>query len=68
MEDLASFGAGPALELGFDVPGEIGAVAFAEDDVVAEGVDIFGVEEEAIHVEEASSHGWEAGGGSANVH
>lgn len=61
VEDLAGFGAGAALELGFDVPGEIGAVAFAQDDVVAEGVDVFGVEEETVHVEEAGPDGREAG-------
>ncbi len=61
VEDLAGFGAGAALELGFDVPGEVGAVAFAQDDVVAEGVDVFGVEEETVHVEEAGPDGREAG-------
>lgn len=61
VEDLAGFGAGAALELGFDVPGEVGAVAFAQDDVVAEGVDVFGVEEETVHVEEAGPDGRETG-------
>lgn len=39
--------------MGLDVPREIGAVIFAQDDVVAEGVDVFGVEEESIHVKQA---------------
>lgn len=45
VEDLAGFGARAALQLGFDVPGEIGPVVFTEDDVVAECVHVFGVEE-----------------------
>lgn len=67
VEDLAGFGAGAALELGFDVPGEVWAVAFAEDDVVAEGVDILGVEEEAVHVEEAGADGGEAAGRRVSI-
>lgn len=60
VEDLAGFGARAALQLGFDIPGEVGPVAFAQDDIVAEGVDVFGVEEEAVHVEEAGADRREA--------
>lgn len=44
VEDFAGFGAGTALELSFDVPRKVRPVTFAEDDVVAEGIDVFGVE------------------------
>lgn len=64
MEDLTGFGAGPALQLGFDIPGEVGPVAFAEDDVIAEGVDVFSVEEKTIHVKEAGADWRETGGTS----
>jgi hypothetical protein len=53
VEDLRSRRTGTALQLGFDGPGEGGAVVFGEQDVGAEGVEVFGVEEEAVHVEEA---------------
>jgi hypothetical protein len=45
------------LELGFDGPGEGGAVVFGEEDVCAEGVEVFRVEEEAVHVEETGADG-----------
>ena len=61
-EDLGGRGAGAALELGLDVPGELGAGlrVLLEDDVDALRVDVLGVEQEAVHVEEAGSHGREA--------
>ncbi len=65
VEDLASFGAGPALQLGFDVPGEVGPVAFTENHIVAESVDVFGIEEETVHVEEACADWRETVGMSA---
>lgn len=70
-EDLGSRGAGAALQLGFDGPGEGGLVVFGEQGVGAEGVEVFGVEEEAVHVEEAGFdgwglEGWHFGGGVVN--
>jgi len=52
-EEGAYGGAGSALELGFYAPGEGGPVVRCEDGVCDEGVDVFGVDEEAVHVEEA---------------
>ena len=55
-------GSGPALELGFDTPGEIWFAVFVEDGVCDCGVDFLRVYEEAVHVEEACSDGWESSG------
>lgn len=49
------FGSGTALQLGFDLPGEVGATVLFEDDVVAFGVEVFGVDEETVHVEETGA-------------
>ena len=57
VEDSGGGGAGAALQLGFDGPGEGGAGVFGEEDVGAEGVEVFGVEEEAVHVEETGADG-----------
>lgn len=55
-------GGGAALELGFDAPGEQGAAVGGEDGVGDEAVDVFGVDEEAVHVEEAGADGGEPKG------
>ena len=44
MEDLACFGPRPALELGFDVPGDVGLAVFVQDLVGADGVEVFAVD------------------------
>lgn len=62
LEDDVGGWAGPALELGFDRPGEGGEGVVLEDCVGDEGVDVFGVEEEAVHVEEEGADGGETGG------
>ena len=62
VEDVAHGGGGTALESGFDGPGEPGPVVARENGVDARRVPVLGVEEEAVHVEEAGSHGREAGG------
>ena len=61
-EEIDGFGGGAALELGFDVPGHGAGVVGLQEDVVADGVDVFGVYEEAVHVEEACSDWREATG------
>jgi len=61
VEDGGGFGAGATLELGFDVPGEVGAGVFAQDGVGDEGVDIFGVDQQAVVVEEDGADWGEAG-------
>lgn len=33
-------GSGAPLELGFDLPGEVGLAVFAKDDVVAIGIEV----------------------------
>lgn len=62
VEDGGGGGAGTALHLGFYAPGEGGAVIAVEHLVCALRVEVFGVEEEAVHVEEAGADGWESGG------
>ena len=52
---------GASLELCLDRPGELGALVFLQDEVDAKGVDVLGVEQEAIHIEEACPNGREAG-------
>ena len=62
MERATHFWSGASLELGFYDPGEVWLAVFAEDDVVAGGVDVFGVEDEAVHVKETCAHAREPGG------
>lgn len=45
----------PTLELGFDVPGQRRFAVLVEYHVVAQGVDVFRIDEETVHVKEASS-------------
>ncbi|KAI9163823.1 Tetratricopeptide repeat protein 1 [Paramyrothecium foliicola] len=61
IEELVGGRAGSALELGLDGPGERALAELVEDDVDAEGVEVLSVDEQAIHVEQASPDGWEAG-------
>ena len=44
------------MKLCFDAPGQVRATVLLEDDVVAFGVDVFGVEEEPVHVEQTGSN------------
>jgi len=62
MGRSAHLGSRATLQLGFDPPWEIGATAFLEDQVVAFGVDLFGVKKEAVHVEETGAYFGESGG------
>lgn len=61
VEDLVGGGTGPALQLRLDGPGKRGAIILLEHEIHAEGVDIFGIEQEAIHVEETGPNGRETG-------
>ncbi len=54
--------AASALLFGFDAPWEVGFVVGVEDVVVDLGVDVFGVYEEAVDVEDTGADGWEVGG------
>ncbi len=60
-EDLACRGPWSALQLGFYGPGQVWSAVLAEDGVCHFGVGVFGVYEEAIHVEYACPHGREGG-------
>lgn len=41
--------------MAFDLPREVWAAVLLTDDVVTVGVDVFGVEEETIHIEETGA-------------
>lgn len=49
-----------ALELRFDTPWHFGAAVLAQDYVDYFGVDIFGIDEEAIHIKDTGSDWGEA--------
>lgn len=51
---------GAALELRFDTPWHFGAAVLAQDYVDCLGVDIFGVDEKAIHIKDTGSDWGEA--------
>lgn len=40
------------LQLGFDGPGNGGLAEFLQDDVVAFGIEVFGVDQQSVHVEQ----------------
>ena len=58
----AYVGTGAALQLGLDLPGKRGLAVLMQDYVVALGVDILGVDEEPVHVEETGADVGESGG------
>lgn len=60
VEDLVGLGSGPALELRLDGPGQVRPVVLFEEQVDTERVDVLGVQEQAVHVEETGPHGREA--------
>lgn len=53
--ERAYFGARAPLELGFDFPGQRRLAIFVQEDIVAFGVDVLGVYEEAVHIEETGA-------------
>jgi hypothetical protein len=61
MEDLVGLGARATLKLGLDGPGEGSLAVLLKDHVDTLGVDVFGIEEEAIHIEETGPDGRESG-------
>lgn len=60
VQDGSCCGIWAALHLCFYAPGEIGTAVAIEHGVSASSVEIFGIEEEAIHVEEAGTDGRKA--------
>lgn len=62
LQDRGRGGPGAALQLGFDAPGQCGPAVAREQVVGADRVEVFGVDEEAVHVEEAGADGGEAAG------
>jgi hypothetical protein len=61
LEDHERGGARSSLELGFDEPGEGRAAILLKHIIGTNGVKIFCVQEQTIHVEETGANGWEAG-------
>jgi hypothetical protein len=59
-EDGTRGGAGTALQLCFDGPGESAASVFCEDSVRTDGIFVFRVQEETVHVEETCPNWGEA--------
>jgi hypothetical protein len=58
VEDGAGLGAGTALHLSFDGPWEVGTVIASQNRIRTYRVKIFGVDQEAVHVEKGSSNWW----------
>ena len=61
VEDGGGRGRWPALEFGFDGPRDAGLVVAGENGVDACRVSVFGVDKEAVHIEETGTNWWEAG-------
>ena len=61
MEDLGGGWTGSALELGFYGPRDERSTVFLEHEVCADGVFVFGVYEQSVHIEQACSDWREAG-------
>lgn len=60
LEDATGLGLRSALELCFDAPWKVWTTIFVKDNVGDVAVDVFGVDEETVHVKETASHWWEA--------
>jgi len=59
VKDLIGLRTRAALKLGLDRPWESSLAILFEDDVDTLGVDVFGVEKEAVHVEKTGPNRWE---------
>jgi len=59
VEDLVGLGAGSALKLGFDRPWKRVLAVLLQNDIDTLSVDIFSIEEEAVHVKETGPDGRE---------
>lgn len=57
----AYVGTRTALQLGLDFPGKRGLAVLMQDYVVAFGVDIFGIDEQSVHVKETGADFRESG-------
>ena len=57
----AYVGTRAALQLGLDFPGKRRLAVLMQDYVVALGVDVLGIDEKSVHVEETSADSWESG-------
>lgn len=57
----ANFGSRAALQLGFDFPGQRRLPVLMQDHVVTSGIDVFGIDEESVHVKETGADSRESG-------
>lgn len=57
----AYVGTRAALQLGLDFPGKRRLAVLMQDYVVALGVDVLGIDEKSVHVEETGADPWESG-------
>ena len=57
----AYVGTRAALQLGLDFPGKRRLAVLMQDYVVALGVDVLGIDEKSVHVEETGADSWEPG-------
>lgn len=53
---LAYLGARTTLKLSFNVPRKRRSTKLMQYNIIAEGVDVFGIDEQPIHVEQAGPH------------
>ncbi len=58
--DESYLGARSPLQLGFDFPRQRGFAVLVQDDIIAVGVNVFGVNQQSVHVEEAGADRGEA--------
>lgn len=61
MENAASRWPWTALQLGFDAPWEVRAVVLPKDLIRNQGVGVFRINEETVHVEDAGADRGKAG-------
>lgn len=54
-------GGRPPLELCFYLPGKLWTAVFLQDDIVALGVDVFGVQQKTVHIKETGANFGESG-------
>lgn len=57
----AYFGTRAALQLGFDFPGQRRLAVLVQDHIVTSGIDVFGIDEESVHVKETGADSRESG-------
>jgi hypothetical protein len=61
VKDATGLRARPALQLGFDLPGQIWKAVFMKDGIGDSRVGVFRIDEKPVDVEDARTYGWKAG-------